>query len=230
MPCISLSLQLKTHSNYRKRWRDRSDLALLRKLGEGSATTLIVPVPAADGAAREVGARGRSAAAHHGLLPLSQRRARSMRRPSPRSRRCWRRSPPSTSSCRVSGAFQASCTSLPTPRAVRGDDRSACGALARSPALRRRLRGDHPPPHRRLRRADPWRTGRAATGARARRGGVADEPGRPSLDATPERLPAAFAAPRRRRRSSAARLIARVCIARWFWSRCWLCRCCCRRG
>jgi 2'-5' RNA ligase len=48
VPCLSLSLQLKTHSSYRKRWRDRSDLALLRKLGEGSVTTLIVPVPAAD--------------------------------------------------------------------------------------------------------------------------------------------------------------------------------------
>jgi 2'-5' RNA ligase len=48
VPCISLSLQLKTHSSYRKRWRDRTDLALLRKLGEGSVTTLIVPVPAAD--------------------------------------------------------------------------------------------------------------------------------------------------------------------------------------
>lgn len=59
MPCISLSLQLKTHSSYRKRWRDRSDLALLRKLGEGSVTTLILPVPAAEGllqkSAREAG-------------------------------------------------------------------------------------------------------------------------------------------------------------------------------
>jgi 2'-5' RNA ligase len=59
VPCLSLSLQLKTHSSYRKRWRDRSDLALLRKLGEGSVTTLIVPVPAADGllqkSAREAG-------------------------------------------------------------------------------------------------------------------------------------------------------------------------------
>lgn len=49
VPCISLDLQLKTHSSYRKRWRDRTDIALLRKLREGSATTLIVPVQAADG-------------------------------------------------------------------------------------------------------------------------------------------------------------------------------------
>jgi len=59
VPCLSLSLQLKTHASYRKRWRDRSDLALLRKLGEGSVTTLIVPVPVADGllqkSAREAG-------------------------------------------------------------------------------------------------------------------------------------------------------------------------------
>jgi hypothetical protein len=59
VPCLSLALQLKTHSSYRKRWRDRTDIALLRKLGEGSATTLIVPVPAAGGllqkSAREAG-------------------------------------------------------------------------------------------------------------------------------------------------------------------------------
>jgi 2'-5' RNA ligase len=59
VPCISLELQLKTHSSYRKRWRDRADIALLRKLREGSATTLIVPVQAADGllqkSAREAG-------------------------------------------------------------------------------------------------------------------------------------------------------------------------------
>jgi len=59
VPCISLELQLKTHSSYRKRWRDRADVALLRKLREGSATTLIVPVLAADGllqkTAREAG-------------------------------------------------------------------------------------------------------------------------------------------------------------------------------
>jgi hypothetical protein len=59
VPCISLELQLKTHSSYRKRWRDRADVALLRKLREGSATTLILPVAAADGllqkSAREPG-------------------------------------------------------------------------------------------------------------------------------------------------------------------------------
>lgn len=59
VPCISLALQLKTHSSYRKRWRDRADLAALRKLREGSVTTLIVPVPAAEGvlqkSAREAG-------------------------------------------------------------------------------------------------------------------------------------------------------------------------------
>jgi hypothetical protein len=59
VPCLSLELQLKTHSSYRKRWRDRTDIALLRKLREGSATTLIVPVPSADGllqkSAREAG-------------------------------------------------------------------------------------------------------------------------------------------------------------------------------
>jgi 2'-5' RNA ligase superfamily/Aminoglycoside-2''-adenylyltransferase len=59
VPCLSLDLQVKTHANYRKRWRDRADLAVLRKLREGSATTLIVPVPSAEGvlqkSAREVG-------------------------------------------------------------------------------------------------------------------------------------------------------------------------------
>jgi 2'-5' RNA ligase superfamily/Aminoglycoside-2''-adenylyltransferase len=49
VPCMSLDLQLKTHSNYRKRWRDRADLAVMRRLLEGSATTLIVPVPSAEG-------------------------------------------------------------------------------------------------------------------------------------------------------------------------------------
>jgi 2'-5' RNA ligase len=49
VPCLSLAWQLETHSNYRKRWRDRLDLAVLRKLLEGSATTLIVPVQSADG-------------------------------------------------------------------------------------------------------------------------------------------------------------------------------------
>jgi hypothetical protein len=59
VPCLSMELQLKTHSSYRKRWRDRADLALLRKLREGSGTTLILPVPAADSllqkSAREAG-------------------------------------------------------------------------------------------------------------------------------------------------------------------------------
>jgi hypothetical protein len=47
--CMSVDLQLETHSNYRKRWRDRADIAVLRRLLEGAATTLIVPVPSADG-------------------------------------------------------------------------------------------------------------------------------------------------------------------------------------
>lgn len=47
VPCLSVNLQLKTHSSYKKRWRDRADLAMLRKLAERSVTTLIVPVPAA---------------------------------------------------------------------------------------------------------------------------------------------------------------------------------------
>jgi 2'-5' RNA ligase len=46
--CMSVDLQLKTHSNYRKRWRDRADVAVLRRLLEGSATTLIVPVSSAE--------------------------------------------------------------------------------------------------------------------------------------------------------------------------------------
>jgi hypothetical protein len=46
--CLSLASQAKTHTNYRKRWRDRADLAVLRKLLEGSTTTLIMPVPGAD--------------------------------------------------------------------------------------------------------------------------------------------------------------------------------------
>jgi 2'-5' RNA ligase superfamily/Aminoglycoside-2''-adenylyltransferase len=59
VPCMSLDLQLKTHSNYRKRWRDRADLGVLGRLLEGSATTLIVPAASADGllgeSAREAG-------------------------------------------------------------------------------------------------------------------------------------------------------------------------------
>jgi Aminoglycoside-2''-adenylyltransferase/2'-5' RNA ligase superfamily len=53
VPCMSVELQLKTHSNYRKRWRDRADLTRLRRLREGSATTLIVPVPSAGGLLHE---------------------------------------------------------------------------------------------------------------------------------------------------------------------------------
>jgi 2'-5' RNA ligase len=48
VPCLSVESQVVTHSNYRKRWRDRADLARLRKLREGSATTLIIPVSVAD--------------------------------------------------------------------------------------------------------------------------------------------------------------------------------------
>lgn len=59
VPCLSLDLQLKTHASYRKRWRDRADIAVLRKLREGSGTTLILPVQSADGvlqkSAREAG-------------------------------------------------------------------------------------------------------------------------------------------------------------------------------
>ena len=53
VPCLSADLQVKTHSNYRKRWRDRSDLAVLRKLREGSGTTLILPVPSAESVLQE---------------------------------------------------------------------------------------------------------------------------------------------------------------------------------
>jgi hypothetical protein len=48
IPCLSVAVQLKTHTAYKKRWRDRRDIALMRGLGERSASTLIVPVPAAD--------------------------------------------------------------------------------------------------------------------------------------------------------------------------------------
>ncbi len=48
VPCLSADLQVRTHSSYRKRWRDRADLAVLRRLREGSGTTLILPVPAAE--------------------------------------------------------------------------------------------------------------------------------------------------------------------------------------
>ncbi|HEY2537285.1 MAG TPA: 2'-5' RNA ligase family protein [Solirubrobacteraceae bacterium] len=48
VPCLSADLQVRTHSSYRKRWRDRADLAVLRRLREGSGSTLILPVPAAE--------------------------------------------------------------------------------------------------------------------------------------------------------------------------------------
>jgi 2'-5' RNA ligase len=48
VPCLSLTSQAEAHTNYRKRWRDRADVAVLRKLLEGSTTTLIVPVPGAE--------------------------------------------------------------------------------------------------------------------------------------------------------------------------------------
>jgi 2'-5' RNA ligase len=46
--CLSLASQAEAHENYHMRWRDRADLAVLRKLLEGSTTTLIMPVPRAD--------------------------------------------------------------------------------------------------------------------------------------------------------------------------------------
>lgn len=49
VPCLSVQSQVETHSNYRKRLRDRLDVATLRKVIEGSSTALIVPVPALDG-------------------------------------------------------------------------------------------------------------------------------------------------------------------------------------
>jgi 2'-5' RNA ligase superfamily/Aminoglycoside-2''-adenylyltransferase len=48
VPCISAALQLKTHVGYRRRAYERADIALLRKLSEGPAITLIVPVPSAE--------------------------------------------------------------------------------------------------------------------------------------------------------------------------------------
>jgi 2'-5' RNA ligase superfamily/Aminoglycoside-2''-adenylyltransferase len=59
VPCMSVDLQLETHSNYRKRLRDRADLAVLRRVLDGASSTLIVPVASADGlleeSAREAG-------------------------------------------------------------------------------------------------------------------------------------------------------------------------------
>lgn len=65
--CLSVESQEKTHSNYRKRWRDRADLASLRKALEGSTTALIVPVPAADDL-REDSAREPGMPAHITIL------------------------------------------------------------------------------------------------------------------------------------------------------------------
>jgi hypothetical protein len=67
VPCLSADMQVKTHSSYRKRWRDRTDLAVLRKLREGSGTTLILPVPSADGVLQE-SAREPGIPAHITLL------------------------------------------------------------------------------------------------------------------------------------------------------------------
>ncbi|HEY2283315.1 MAG TPA: 2'-5' RNA ligase family protein [Solirubrobacteraceae bacterium] len=67
VPCLSADLQVRTHSSYRKRWRDRADLAVLRKLREGSGTTLILPVSSADGVLRE-SAREPGIPAHITLL------------------------------------------------------------------------------------------------------------------------------------------------------------------
>ncbi len=67
VPCMSVDLQLKTHSNYRKRLRDRADVAVLRRLLDGSATTLIVPVAPADGLLEE-SVRAEGLPAHITLL------------------------------------------------------------------------------------------------------------------------------------------------------------------
>ncbi len=59
VPCLSAQSQLLAHRDYRKRWRDRVDLATLRRVRDGSVTALIVPVSAADplldDSAREAG-------------------------------------------------------------------------------------------------------------------------------------------------------------------------------
>jgi 2'-5' RNA ligase len=67
VPCLSVDLQVKTHSSYRKRWSDRNDLAILRKLREGSGTTLILPVPSLDSVVQE-SARESGIPAHITLL------------------------------------------------------------------------------------------------------------------------------------------------------------------
>ncbi len=67
IPCLSTAVQLKTHTAYKKRWRDRADIALMRRLVERSATTLIVPVPSADGLVHD-SARDAGMPAHVTLL------------------------------------------------------------------------------------------------------------------------------------------------------------------
>jgi 2'-5' RNA ligase len=46
--CLSLMSQLAAHSKYKKRWYDRADLSLLRRLLDCSVTALVIPVQAAD--------------------------------------------------------------------------------------------------------------------------------------------------------------------------------------
>lgn len=57
--CLALMSQLAAHSRYKKRWFDRADLSVLRRLLDCSVTALIVPVRAAEGlvdrSARDVG-------------------------------------------------------------------------------------------------------------------------------------------------------------------------------
>lgn len=48
VPCLSADSQMTTHANYRKRWRDRVDIAKLRRVLDGYGTALIVPVIEAD--------------------------------------------------------------------------------------------------------------------------------------------------------------------------------------
>jgi 2'-5' RNA ligase len=67
VPCMAPELQIRTHAGYHKRRRDRTDLAILHRLREGSATTLIVPVPAADGLLQR-SAREKGIPAHITLL------------------------------------------------------------------------------------------------------------------------------------------------------------------
>jgi 2'-5' RNA ligase superfamily protein/aminoglycoside-2''-adenylyltransferase len=47
--CLSLMSQLTAHSRYKKRWFDRADLSVLRRLLDCSVTALIVPVRAVNG-------------------------------------------------------------------------------------------------------------------------------------------------------------------------------------